>query len=199
MLKASLTNRIVVLFKLYLICVLFLVSISCGSRGALPVDDNDLDNEVDIYSPSSPKSDSLPKRIILGGPVNNYIAEIGKNLIKKKGSDFVSNKNIYTKILFEGTKHFAGNDSTYVTVIVIHPIICIIKYLPPISENVNDGKKRKIVKSYTYGILKDGSFLKRDFSNPGINFTDKCCEVKYESGKFYLVEKNTINIYTEQL
>lgn len=165
MLKASLTNRIDVLFKLYLICVLFLVSISCGSRDSLPAEDPNLDNEADIYSRSYPKSDSLAKRIMLGAPVNIYMDAIGKNLIKKNRADFVSNKNIYKKILFEGTKHFVGNDSTKVTVIVNYPIMGIIKYLPPITENANDGRNRKNKKSCMYGIIKDGTFLKMDYFN----------------------------------
>lgn len=196
MLKATLKNKNAILIILYLKCVLFFLFFSCGSRDSIPVDP-ELDNKVENYSRSYPKSDSLPKRIMLGAPVNNYMDAIGKNLIKKNGADFVSNKSIYKKILFEGTKHFVGNDSTNVTVIVNYPIIGIIKYLPPSTENANDGKNRKNIKSYMYGIIKDGSFLKMDYSNPGINFTDKCCKVKYESGKLYLIEKNNTEIYTE--
>lgn len=171
--------------------VIFLIITGCeGSKNNSLVKNVEGNDTLTIQDTVN-KQNSVPPRITLGGPVENYMKSIGNELLEKRDSQKIDNEKVYEKLLFTGEKQFIGNDSSYLTVIVKYPIVALIKNNPQMNANISNKKR------FTYGIFQDSKFFILDYTKPGINFTDDCCKLKYNEGILIEESNNSKIRYTE--
>lgn len=154
-------------------------------------------NDTINLNSKSKYQDSIPPRITLGGPVNNYISSIGKKLLESRNSQNFDNEEVYHKLLFSEKKEFMSKDSVFLTIIVQYPIVALIKSKNPnnITDNLRNNRKEK--KIYKYGIFRNSKLYILDLTNPGLNFTDDCCQLKYNAGVLTEESPNTKVVYHE--
>ncbi|WP_313189740.1 hypothetical protein [Sphingobacterium sp.] len=142
-------------------------------------------------------NDSIPPRITFGGPINNYISSLSKDLLEARSTQKFEDEEFYYTSLFSGKKEFISKDSGFLTIIVQYPFVALIKAKSPSNIIINSNNMKKDKKKYTYGIFRNSKFYILDLTNPGLNFTDECCQLIYKGGVLTEKTNNTQVVYNE--
>lgn len=170
-----------------------LLTISCTGNVK---QEKEIKNSDTAVVQKQPVNNKVPQRLILGGPVENYIASLSKSIKDPKYSQNFDSIEVYHRNLFIGKKTFLAPDCTKILVIVDYPIIGMIKWKEsnPTQKSI---KEKAANRSYKYGILKKSKLYQLDFAIPNLSFTDDCCTIKYANGILTEGINKTKTIYTE--
>src|SRR5690606_34526972 len=170
-----------------------LLTISCTGNVK---QEKELKNTDTAVVQKQPVNNKVPRRFILGGPVENYIACLSKSMKDPKYSQNFDSIEVYHRNLFIGKKTFLARDSTKLLVIVDYPIIGMIKWKEP-NTTQKSFKEKASKRSFKYGILRNSKLYQLDFALPNLSFTDDCCTIKYANGILTEGINKTKSVYTE--